>query len=73
MIGKPKYKKGDIVKFAFRKPDKEIERVGYVYIVDAWGTFDQAEEPSYDIMVETDDCLYKHVRESSVTLVRKAE
>lgn len=34
--------------------------------MDAFGTFEQKEEPSYDIMVYPDDCLYKHVRESMI-------
>lgn len=61
MIGKPKYKENDVVIFTI---DGEI-LTGYVYIVDAYGTFEQNEEPSYDIMVEKPvHCLYKHIRES---------
>lgn len=71
MIGKPKYERGDIVKFTFRKPGVAVDKVGYVYIVDAYGTFDQTEEPSYDVMVDMDHCLYKHIRESEITLVMK--
>lgn len=57
-----KYKWGQKVRFPFRDMVKE----GYIEIVDAYGTFEQKEEPSYDIMVYPDDCLYKHVRESMI-------
>lgn len=58
---KPDFKCGDTVKFPWRGEVK----TGQVYIVDEYGTFEQWEEPSYDIMVE-DEGLYKHVRESWV-------
>lgn len=48
MLGKPKYKREDKVKF----PCRGTEKIGKVYIVDANGTFEQQEEPSYDIQVE---------------------
>lgn len=57
----PNYKKGDIVEFVWRDSIK----IGQIYIVDEEGTFEQWEEPSYDIMVE-DEGLYKHLRESLV-------
>lgn len=72
MIGKPKYKYGDIVTFEILDNDDKKYRVtGYIYIVDAYGTFEQNEEPSYDIMVERSHldntpCLYKHIRESYI-------
>ena len=39
--------------------------------MDKWGTFEQNEEPSYDVMIEDFDqkgnaCLVKHVRESLI-------
>lgn len=71
MIGKPKYKIGDAVSFALNLEDgTKLDLVGEVYIVDAYGTFGQSEEPSYDIMVEHEAfggrCLVKHVRETGV-------
>lgn len=44
--------------------------IGKIYIIDRWGTFEQNEEPSYDIMVENYDgtgksALFKHIRQSS--------
>ena len=60
MLGRPKYKRDEIVQFYI---DQEC-KIGRVYIIDKFGTFEQQEEVSYDIMVETENCLYKHVRES---------
>lgn len=62
MIGHPKYKRDDVVSFKF----KDEVKTGTVYIVDSYGTFEQNEEPSYDILVESENTLYKHVRESKV-------
>ena len=61
-FGKPKYVRGDIVTFTFG----ETEKTGKISIVDAYGTFGQQEEPSYDIMIEEENCLYKHIEESLI-------
>ena len=38
-----------------------------IEIIDAYGTFEQDEEPSYDIFVQGNPgCLYKHIRQSWV-------
>lgn len=50
-------KKGDKVTFRCGGETKE----GVVCIVDAHGTFEQPGIPSYDIMVEKGNMLYKHV------------
>lgn len=67
MKGKPKYKIGDNVSFIFN--DEKLS--GTVFIVDAYGTFEDPTDVSYDIMVEDDNaynkCLYKHINEKSVT------
>ena len=44
-------------------------QIGWIYIVDKNGTFDQHVEPSYDIMVEAygmaaNKMLFKHIRQS---------
>lgn len=62
MLGKPKYKRNDKVSFEING----IVKQGYVCVVDAYGTFFQKDEPSYDVMVEEDNCLYKHIPESQV-------
>lgn len=70
MLGKPKYKMDDRVVFI---TGKNMTLEGNIYIIDAWGTFDQDKEVSYDIMVGSGDdrCLYKHVVETEV--VKKVE
>ena len=70
-IGNPKFKYDDEVGF-YLKPygkTKEEFHIGKVYIVDAFGTFEQNREPSYDILVDkfsdtNAPMLVKHVRES---------
>ena len=69
MIGHPKYKRDDVVSFKF----KDEVKTGTVYIVDSYGTFEQNEEPSYDILVESENTLYKHVRESKVDECTKSQ
>lgn len=73
MLGNPKYDYDDIVKFKITDEKLgEVECEGNIYIIDAYGTFEQNEEVSYDIMVEhsphfgNKPCLYKHIRESKV-------
>ena len=61
-IGHPKYQWRNRVRFVFR--EEELE--GIIQVVDAWGTFEQNEEPSYDILCEKKNCLYKHVLESEI-------
>ena len=57
ILGKPYFKYGDEVGFNLipYKETKEKFFTGKVYIIDAYGTFEQNEEPSYDIMVEAYD------------------
>ena len=62
LIGQPVFMRGEMVNFYWR----EIRKTGEVQIVDAYGTFEQNEEPSYDVYVKEDNCLYKHIRESSL-------
>lgn len=76
MIGKPKFKHGDKVKFVLE--DKEY--IGEIWIIDKFGTFEDDSDVSYDIMVkdafkegddfyrhnENNDCLFKHISEREV-------
>lgn len=71
-LGKPKLKIGDVVAFYCEAPNKETFFLeGTVEIVDSYGTFFQAEEPSYDIMVKSNigkiagPVLVKHIEESA--------
>ena len=66
MIGEPKYRKNQNVKFTIC--GKTIK--GKIHIIDKYGTFEQNDEVSYDIFSEEDNCLYKHIPES---MVRKGE
>lgn len=60
-----KYKKGDVVRFKFFEDKDPLE--GMIEIIDQYGTFDQSDEPSYDIYKFDNNTLYKHVRQSLVT------
>ena len=51
------YKVGDEVVFTLNG----LRREGVVLIVDAYGTFERPRIPSYDILVESENMLYKHV------------
>ena len=62
MLGHPKYTYKDKVRFKFRN----LDLVGTIEIVDSYGTMEQNKEPSYDIVVEMNNTLYKHIVESSI-------
>lgn len=63
MIGHPKFTYDDIVDFKFN----DTIKTGKIEIVDAYGTFEQNAEPSYDILIEDENTLYKHIVESLVS------
>lgn len=65
MIGKPKYNYKDTVKFEI---DGQIKQ-GRVYIIDKYGTFFDDSDVCYDILVESENMLYKHVNERFVSPV----
>ena len=56
------YKKGELVQFDL---DGEVI-TGSIEIIDRYGTFEQCEEPSYDIYRKDNNTLYKHVRQSLI-------
>lgn len=74
MLGKPKYVDGDMVKFRVLidyETQKIEELIGSIYIVDAWGTFQDNSDVSYDILVKDyagpgANCLFKHIPEFMV-------
>ncbi len=69
MLGNPKFKEQDLVTFEF-EIEGEMQKInGAVYVVDANGTSEQNEEPSYDIeaFFRGEMILFKHVRESAVS------
>lgn len=63
MIGKPKYKENDKVEFELI--ENEVHK-GVVWIVDKYGTFFDKSDVSYDIYVEEENMLYKHINEKYV-------
>ena len=67
MTHKPKYKQGDLVQFEFNGKVKE----GEISIVDASGTFYDKKNVYYDIMVDTEECLYKHICEKDLTKINQ--
>lgn len=62
MVGKPKYKFGDIVKVKFGG----TEFTGAVAIIDRYGTFFDDSDVSYDILNKEENMLYKHINEKYV-------
>ena len=70
-IGYPKYEHGDVVRFSYDRGKGMIAIYeGTIVIVDAYGTIEQNEEPSYDILTiqKGKECLCKHVRESMIQM-----
>lgn len=63
MKGKPQFKVGNKVRFFVQ----DTMYTGYVYIVDAYGTFEYPDDVSYDIMLEDEKCLFKHIPEIYVS------
>lgn len=63
MIGKPKYKENDKVEFTIY--ENEVHK-GVIYVVDKYGTFFDKSDVSYDIFVEEENMLYKHINEKYV-------
>lgn len=75
-IGQPVLKMGDKVGTYLTIHGNEIFCIGTVEIIDSYGTFEQNEEPSYDIMVNNfnnsgERCLVKHVRQSNCFKLEK--
>lgn len=69
MLGHPKFKQEDLVSFQF-EIEGELQKIdGVIYVVDAEGTAEQNEEPSYDIeaFFRGEVLLFKHIRESEVS------
>lgn len=67
MIGKPKFEYGQMVRFTISDQDgNSIEKIGTIEIIDRYGTFFDTSDVSYDILVEDENCLYKHITERIV-------
>ncbi|MBR3841185.1 MAG: hypothetical protein IKM20_08625 [Erysipelotrichales bacterium] len=68
MIGKPKYKINDKVKFYFDNGVSKTLMNGEIRIVDAYGIFGNDEDVFYDINAIEDGkkVLYKHIPEYEI-------
>lgn len=62
MKGFPKFELGQLVRFNFGNEKKE----GRIEIIDKFGCIDFPNDVSYDILVEDENCLYKHIQEKEV-------
>ena len=69
MLGEAKFKREDMVTFEIDMNGTVQKIDGVIYIVDAYGTSEQKEEPSYDIeaFYNGEVMLFKHIRESMVS------
>ena len=61
MVGNPKYKIGQKVRFEL---DGEIVE-GNIVIIDTYGRWSDSSDVSYDVL-GVNDCLYKHIREDCI-------
>lgn len=72
MLGKPKYKLGQVVTFDVDMYNREADKIetmkkeGTIAIIDKYGTFQDDSDVSYDILVGDENCLYKHIREDFI-------
>ena len=74
-LGKPKYKVGEEVYFVWGK-DKKQEAKGRICIIDAYGTWEQQKEVSYDILGSKSEepdkrTLFKHIKESEIVNIKE--
>lgn len=67
MLKRPKFERGDIVKF---ESSTGVIVTGEIYIVDTYGYFIDTGEVLYDI--KTPNILYKHIREDELEKVQSA-
>lgn len=71
MLGHPKYNYGDQVKFTINFESGPVELIGKIEIIDRYGTFEQNDHVSYDVMVDDFNgakCLVKHIIEPNLEL-----
>lgn len=73
MLGKPKFNYDDRVGFKILENGEEKIKIGTIGIIDKFGTFFDDSDVSYDILVEENGerCLYKHIREDGVWLIKE--
>ena len=64
MLGNPKFDYEQTVHFKIDNKDK----IGVIWVVDSFGTWDYDKDVCYDIFVESENVLYKHIPEYFVRL-----
>ena len=74
-LGKPKYKVGEEGCFVYGKDSDQKEK-GRICIIDAYGTWEQQKEVSYDILGSKSEepdkrTLFKHIRESEIVNIKE--
>lgn len=70
MRGKSKFDYGQKVRFTISdQEDNAMEKIGSIEIIDRYGTFFDPSDVSYDILVEAENCLYKHITEKLVKAI----
>lgn len=70
MRGKPKYDYGQKARFTISDQEgNALEKIGTIEIIDRYGTFFDSSDVSYDILVEDENCLYKHNTERQVEVI----
>ena len=70
MIGKTKFEYGQKVRFTISDQEgNALEKIGAIAIIDRYGTFFDSSDVSYDILVEDENCLYKHITERQVEAI----
>ena len=74
-LGKPKYKVGEEVCFVYGK-DRDQKEKGRICIIDAYSTWEQQKEVSYDILGSKSEepdkrILFKHIKESEIMSIKK--
>ena len=62
MVGEPKYKRGQFVRFEISGEIME----GTIEIIDTYGTWEDPSDVSYDILCMNENMLYKHIREDCI-------
>ena len=70
MIGKSKFEYGQKVRFTISDQEgNALEKIGTIAIIDRYGTFFDPSDVPYDILVEDENCLYKHITECQVEVI----
>lgn len=67
MKGNPKYNVGDVVHFSVQMINQpKTIKSGVVFVVDAYGVWEDSSDVHYDILVDEEDMIYKHVKEDLI-------